>query len=380
MKTTAPSEVRKLRRRVGFRVVSLLLGLAAGLVVAELAVRLLDVRPVALRGKLTLYNQDDASVDYHCYPSNPHGELTPPPDLTRGRWKLINYAKQEFPLTALSDAPWVVEYRRSRHKMRNRDLPPQPPAGVTRIALVGDSFVYGEGAPEPLTLPRQMAALLGEQFELVNGGWPGANTATELANARYLVDELGCRRIILVFTANDVELTPKLAARQNFINDLINVRDLHLSAASQSQGWGHSRLLQLVGTRFFLNAVTRDTIEWYRDCYRPEQNGANLEKLAAQFRALAEMPECRSALVLYPLLEGLEADYPLASVHATVSQLARAAELPVLDLAPALAGQTSCDLWAHDCDHHPNGKAHRLAARAIVDWLRTDQPALLEAP
>lgn len=230
MNKTTPSEVGKhRRRRVGFRIVSLLLGLVAGLVVAELAVRLLDVRPLALRSKLTLYNQDDASVDYHCYPSNPHGELAPPPDLTRGRWKLINYAKQEFPLAAISDSPWVVEYRRSRHKMRDRDLSPQPAAGVTRIALVGDSFVYGVGVPERLTLARQMAPLLGERFELVNGGWSGANTAMEVANARYLVDELGCRRIILVFTANDVELTPELAARQSFINDLEPIREHLLS-------------------------------------------------------------------------------------------------------------------------------------------------------
>ena len=41
------------------------------------------------------------------------------------------------------------------------------------------------------------------------------------------------------------------------------------------------------------------------------------------------------------------------------------------DLAPVFAGRDTASLWVHSVDHHPNGKAHGLAAGAIAEWLRT---------
>jgi hypothetical protein len=43
--------------------------------------------------------------------------------------------------------------------------------------------------------------------------------------------------------------------------------------------------------------------------------------------------------------------------------------LPVLDLAPHFAGRPTESLWVHTTDHHPNGIAHGMAARAIAHWL-----------
>jgi hypothetical protein len=51
--------------------------------------------------------------------------------------------------------------------------------------------------------------------------------------------------------------------------------------------------------------------------------------------------------------------------------------LPVLDLAPAFAGQRTEDLWVHPCDHHPNGRAHAIAGRALADWLQRGVPGFL---
>jgi hypothetical protein len=50
--------------------------------------------------------------------------------------------------------------------------------------------------------------------------------------------------------------------------------------------------------------------------------------------------------------------------------MARSAGLEVIDLAPAFAGRRTESLWVHPSDHHPNGSAHALAARALVEGLR----------
>jgi hypothetical protein len=364
-----------------FRAGGLLLGLAAGLLLAELMVRLFGAGEVQLLSKRYLRNQSDPRrIDYHCYPSNPHGEFSPHPDLTQGRWRLIDYAKRQYPPSAIGQTPWCVEYRLASSGMRDREHAHEVAPGTLRIAVVGDSFVFGEGVPQQLTLVDQLSRRLGDRYELLNVGAPGANTQQEVANARLMVPAYHCSRMIVVFTANDVNLTPSLARRENHINDLINIRDLHLLAA-QHDAWymGRSRLVRWIGSRLFMRRLTQETIRWYRDCYDPRLNGQNLQQMANDLKALATFPGCRAVLVLYPLLEQLEGAYPLAAVHDRVRHMAAAAGLPLLDLAPVFRGQQTRSLWVHDCDHHPNGRAHARAAAAIEQWLR-DVPGFLELP
>ena len=52
--------------------------------------------------------------------------------------------------------------------------------------------------------------------------------------------------------------------------------------------------------------------------------------------------------------------------------MARAAGLPVLDLAPAFVGQSAAKLWVHPCDHHPDSRAQAIAGNAIGEWLERD--------
>jgi hypothetical protein len=74
-------------------------------------------------------------------------------------------------------------------------------------------------------------------------------------------------------------------------------------------------------------------------------------------------------LALYPLLEGFEEVYPLQAVHDSVAAMARSAGLDVIDLAPAFAGRSTRSLWVHPSDHHPNGSAHAIATRALLEGL-----------
>jgi len=57
--------------------------------------------------------------------------------------------------------------------MRDLERAPEPAPGVLRVALVGDSFVFGEGVPLEKALPARLQADLGAKFEILNLGWPG---------------------------------------------------------------------------------------------------------------------------------------------------------------------------------------------------------------
>jgi len=364
-----------------WRALALGLGLGAACLLVEGVMRVTNVAaPRLLSKRLLIAVGTDPLLDYHCYPSNTHGEFSATPDLASGNWRLTDFMKREYPLERLAETPWCVEYRRSRQGLRDREYGPADPAQRMRIVCVGDSFVFGEGVPIERTLPRQLERLLGPRYEVINGGQPGWGTAEELAAARQLVEQLAATRVVLVFTANDILLSEELRARENALHDLINVRD-ELIRTVESDRWNArgSRLLEWLRSYQTMQMISRSTIQWYLDAYDPLRNAAGLAWLDEQFQAFARLPNCQVAVVLYPLLEQLERQYPLQPIYRRVATLAQDAALPVLDLTSTFQGSRTESLWVDPSDHHPNGTAHAQAAQAIVAWLAT-LPGFLEAP
>jgi hypothetical protein len=119
-------------------------------------------------------------------------------------------------LRVLADAPradfWVEqEHRRrppahvttNRLGFRDRDVAPTPASGVVRVAVVGDSFVYGLGIPEAEGLvTRQLeralgAAAPGTSFEVLSVAQPAWGYFTFFEVARRVLRELRPRVIVL---------------------------------------------------------------------------------------------------------------------------------------------------------------------------------------
>jgi len=375
----APASTLATSRLILFRVLSVLAGLLAAWLIA--AVVLMFYQPPRLRSARVLRDLTDVNAAYYCYSSNPNGELESVPDVAKGRWELIDltFEANEIPIARMAETPWCMKIEFSQQGMRDRFYDPMPAAGVSRIALVGDSFAFGAGVPMERTLSRQMERRLGDAYEVINASAIGVDTRAEAASLPLVTAALNSSRAIVVFIPNDISLTPELLARQDYVNDLINVRDRYLEK-HEADAWytGHSRLLRVIGSWLDMRRIGRDTLQWYRDSYQEEFNGENLERLAADFRSIAATPNCRVVLVIYPLMEGLEGRYPLRDVHETVARMARTAGLPTLDLAPVFEGHRTASLQVHPADRHPNGKAHAIAAEAIVSWLRTDVPGFLD--
>jgi hypothetical protein len=214
----------------------------------------------------------------------------------------------------------------------------------------------------------------------VNLGVVADDTRGEIDRIRAARSSIVCNRILLVFIPNDIRFSAQLAGRQTYINDLINIRDEYLQRR-QSGAWyhGHSRILALVGSTLAMRQISDETVQWYRDLYDAGQNQEGLAQLKNQFRQLTQLESCQVVLVLYPLMEQLESQYPLESVHNIVARLAQEAGLPVCDLAPAFAGQRTTEMQVHPVDHHPNSKAHKIAAEAIETWLRQNKPSFLKS-
>ena len=179
------SDSRSIGRTIVLRLSVVLIGLLVGLFLCEIALRIAGVEPQIPISKRRLLDHRDPTVAFHCYSSNPNGELDPVPNATRGDWQLTTYAFEpvELPLEKLSETPWCVRYDFSSRRIRDREYAAHPPEGVLRIAGIGDSFVFGEGVPNDRTLCRQIHTLLGDNYEMLNAGSGGRKHAAGMRGA-----------------------------------------------------------------------------------------------------------------------------------------------------------------------------------------------------
>ncbi len=77
-------------------------------------------------------------------------------------------------------------------------------AGVTRVVVLGDSFVFGSGVKQDEPVTRRLAALLGPSFEVINLGVPGYGTDQALLTLRRWAPRLSPDIVLAGFFWNDV--------------------------------------------------------------------------------------------------------------------------------------------------------------------------------
>lgn len=90
----------------------------------------------------------------------------------------------------------------------DRDFGPVPPPGRTRIAILGDSFVFGWGAEAAQSFPAQLEAILrarGQDVEVINAGVPGQSMGEKVLWYREAVAPLRPNIVVLTLLVDDVD-------------------------------------------------------------------------------------------------------------------------------------------------------------------------------
>src|SRR5262245_25594440 len=95
--------------------------------------------------------------------------------------------------------------------MRDHEYPLAKPPGVTRIAVLGDSYTFGNAVPLSKTFVKVLerglngdTAAGGARFEVMNFGVKGYDTSQELATLREVALPLDPDVIIVAYFLNDV--------------------------------------------------------------------------------------------------------------------------------------------------------------------------------
>jgi hypothetical protein len=330
----------------------------------------------ALEGTMILTRRDAAhastaslingrfTLGLDCYPTNPrrYFDVDLRAAATRDRYRALRVRHLD---RASAFAPHAVELRYNSIQYRDVEVPPRRP-GVRRVIVLGDSFTEGQGVKEADTYPRVLERLLNEaepgRWEVRNWGRRGADfpvlTSLFEEALRYDPD-----LVVYGMVLNDAERPQHFDARHDFLNNAIIPR-----RPPAEPGFFRSRLVGFVAERVETWRVDREGKRWYRDLY----GSGNAEGWTSTRRQIVEMSRRMQArggeflLAVWPLLAGLEDDYPFAAVHETIHGFCLLSGVAHHDLTPALRGRTSESLWVHPLDHHPNDEAHRRAAESLA--------------
>jgi hypothetical protein len=249
-----------------------------------------------------------------------------------------------------------------------------PPGYRETIAVIGDSFAYGQGVAEEETFVSRLAQLRSARVR--SYAIPGANLPEiqgEFENALTDHAEFRFSKLIYVFVPNDPYLTDELRLRERRIDDLMNLRwravrllgDWRYRALRQAGQL--SALARLLLFRMILHEVRADSIQWYRDILDPNVNSGlelTVDRLA-EFARQAKAKGIEFVVALYPLMVDFD-PYPFEKGTTLLRQLVEKKGIKVIDLLPAFRSEHGGRrLVVHGVDAHPNGLAQEIAVKAV---------------
>lgn len=292
--------------------------------------------------------------------------------INRGTVRRSDNPRLQFDLRPGARVRAEVDYRINHFGMRNPDISEEKPAGVKRIAVLGDSIAFGYWVAEEQAFPRQLEAMLGGpgRVEVLDFGVPGYNLEQEIETLRVKALRFAPDVVVVAFCLNDLEglfsyeygLTVDRAARGRTLGGGLIEGVL---ARSMLFSWVEYRMAELEARRRYVEARNPMSGPLY-DQAVAEQKGA----LLAQFSVLGSLlrPRGMSGVVaIFPTFGNRFAAYPHRELHRVVARAAEESGLLAVDLLDCYQAYDFRDVRVDVV--HPNPMGHRIAAHAIRDGL-----------
>lgn len=350
------------------------LGLASGLLLAEVLVRVAGLGPTAVPSPRTVENEGKtAALD--CYPDGraEQAEI----DLRDPAARATEEARSGLDGAHLAGLAATTPFcmRLAYNEHTRRDIPFAPAAaGEMTVLVVGDSFVEGQGVGASETLPARLGTLLHAlpPVRVLNGGRRGLDQPDLALGLPELLAAVRPDVVVYAMTLNDFEQDPAWAARQQYLNDLILDRQ-HMDRPTWKLPGPlrRSALAVLAAERLRSRRATAQTIDWYLGMAGPGNAGgwARTRDDLASMQAACDASSARLLVAILPMLVGLDGDgggYPFLPLHSALAQACDELGIEHIDLLPALLGQPAEDLRVHRVDLHPNARACLALARALA--------------
>jgi hypothetical protein len=264
---------------------------------------------------------------------------------------------------------WLNDVQFNVQGFRAPEVTSPKPAGTYRIAVIGDSFTFGNGLAVNERYSDRLAAWLPEGYEVLNFGTGGANTPQHLDTLTKYVLPATPDYVLLQWYVNDIEGTD-VAGRPH-------LRSLFPAAAHT---WFNRRSalyvvanIQWIELQVGLGLVP--SYAGYLEARAGDPNSADARrdaKLLREFITTAQSRGSEVGLVLFPDTgPPLDANYSFGYLHDRVLRICAETGITCLDLRRDFAAvKDRRSLWVSPFDHHPSAKANELAALKIMEVFR----------
>jgi len=345
-----------------FKSLAVLGGTLGALLVCELTVRTLNLAPRILQ-RGTIYIGWNRAVRWAKHPYYPDYQGGVPAGYMYAYNPGSSWATQ-YPSNPRGyfDDRNRVTYSLNAQGFRGRDFSPKPP-GSYRIAAIGDSWTFGEGVRLEHTYPVRLEQLIaastpGPACDVLNLGINGYGVRDHLVLLDQIPD-LQLDALVFGYVLNDIS---------HFEFDRLG---LELRHDEQSQALLHvpSRLLNVIGSRFWMRAVSSRTQAFVLDLYEADRFWNELADRLRDLAALVSKRNLALVVVIFPDLDGLALDpYPYAPIHGKLHALFDELGVRYIDMTDCFREHGAEALRVHPADAHPNEIAHELIAAVVSPW------------
>ena len=260
---------------------------------------------------------------------------------------IVRFSFRDITTTADSSSYFTRRWYRAHPPIRNalgfreREVFSIKKLGTFRIAIIGDSFTYGQGILEEERFSNLLQVELNKEsahYEVLNFGQPGAETDDQLVILDELVFPLAPDFVLLQWFVNDVELSKSNRPKA-----------IRLIPSDFAHSWlhAHSTLFYLINRQWTsfqgkIGLTERRVENMTRRFDDPasEESLAASAALEALFLRLKEK-KIATGMILFPMMVNTDGDpeeYPLGFLMDRVLTICQAQDIPCLDLRPVFAG------------------------------------------
>ncbi len=244
------------------------------------------------------------------------------------------------------------------------------PAGVFRIAAVGDSFTFGPYIQFDDTYPKRMERWLNlnspsqpVKVEVINYGVPRFSTFHEVGSVKQALLD-GADLVLLQITLNDPE------QKLDWPTELIPDEEGNLpGAGAHGSIFNQLKLVRFVKQRIENTRSQTLYREYFFKLFRKNTPGyTQFVNALTDIRRLGERFKVPVIAVVFPLF-GVEVGpkYPFWPIHEQLAAELAERRIPSFDISTAFVGLPVERLQVlPGFDRHPNEIGHRIAAEEIL--------------
>lgn len=248
------------------------------------------------------------------------------------------------------------------------------PGRKEQAALVGDSFVFGEGVKEEDTLG-YLLNIEYPQTNFRNFGVMGKDIDGIYETVLQLIkEEKGIKDIIYFYNLNDVLMTDEIASSQKGVFNLqvVRWRMLKQKYPGVNNLLANTGIFRLLKMGFVLHSESQKTIRNYFAMYFGSSNRQRLDEtynFLVEMNSLAKNNGVNFQVVIYPLLyKDIFGRYPFIPIHNLIKRMCQRNNISCIDAYPALEKYYSFKKFiVHPIDHHPNGLANATIVKYLVE-------------